>query len=808
MSDENIAIQFAKRFAEKGFYVFPMYSSIKGPQKPYGWARNESSDDKNKSKVIAATNDPNEVDKWLETVANAYNGAKVVSYGVLGVNIIIFDLDSKDGKEGPQQFKMLMDKFKIPAPALVVKSKSGGFHLYYAKSKRFDGTKMKSVANVSIAGNKYEGVDVRGDGGMVVGPMAECDEESWVKGIYTLIKGQPGVKLSEMPDAVISSLGTASFADPLDNLIGSAKETDDSDVMEILKRGEIPPHLPRGARNHGFFIFINGLRNKGFSPQTAMSFVQQLIAVTEDKEDLHESVDIKDMIARVYAVDVNNPFDVAKDLLSRGLYRVTGHGSKIKYVIFNENPYYSSIGYHDLTSMKQLLDRYTRMVPQPNGKDRPVNPADLLDKIFDTSREVDIAGFKPGAPEVFYSTEMGGRRLLNVWSDVRKMVRNEDIDNDAWDQFKFVVSRIFGPEGSDEYQFGLDLPAWIIQRPGIKPVVVPFIQSTLRGVGKSCYINALRHVMGSTKDGHHQAKSVRLEDIGARFFNPNGASILMLDEVQFATHRNMRQEATNFWKHLKTLITAPAVPVEIKGGGTFELPIMSGMLMAGNSNNHFPIEEADRRIWIIDNNAPLLAKGLADKLFNLEMADVPVYDKMRTANSIRYHLSKHKIKHNLAEMRAPMNDLKRDMFLSGLTDLEEWFLTHFENPENMVARSAVVTKEMVTYALETSERMMNSRWREDPEGAFRELKKRGMVVTIKTEGNASQTRQLAGFANINANGMPTKQETKTSVFTCRQHGEFNNEKNDLLRQSLLANQLSVNEWRQASIQSRGKTLTS
>jgi hypothetical protein len=104
--------------------------------------------------------------------------------------------------------------------------------------------------------------------------------------------------------------------------------------------------------------------------------------------------------------------------------------------------------------------------------------------------------------------------------------------------------------------------------------------------------------------------------------------------------------------------------------------------------------------------------------------------------------------------------------------------------------------------------MMNSRWRENPEGAFRELKKRGMVVTIKTEGNASQTRQLAGFANINANGMPTKQETKTSVFTCRQHGEFNNEKNDLLRQSLLANQLSVNEWRQASIQSRGKTLTS
>lgn len=808
MTPQNDAIiAFARKFAEQGFYVFPLYSSLNGPMKPYGWARNVTSGDA--SKVIAATNDPAKVDTWPAQVSEKYNGAKIVSYGVLGKDLIIFDLDAKDGKRGPEQFRLLMEKFKIPAPALVIKSKTGGFHLYYAKPDKFKKTRIKSIANISIAGSKYEGVDVRGDGGFVVGPTTEGGEESWESGRYQLIKGTVGIKLTEMPGDIVSALGGQSFTDPLDNLIGSAKEPDpNEDVMEVLKRGEIPKIIPRGARNHGFYIFINALRNKGLSPETVRSFVDKLVEVTEDREDLHESVNIEEMIARVYKVDTNNPYDVARDLIERGLYRVTGHGSKIKYVLFADNPYYSSIGFHDGAAMRQLLDRFTRLVPQANGKERAVNPAELLDKIMDQSREVDVSGFKPGAPEVFHSNELGGRRFLNVWNDPRKLVDPDNLDNDAWEQFCFVVSRIFGPEGSDEYQFGLDLPAWIIQKPGVKPVVVPFIQSALRGVGKSCYMNALRHVMGLTKDGTNQARSLKLEEIGARFFNPNGASLIMLDEVQFATHRNMRQEATSFWKHLKTLITAPIISVEIKGGGTFELPIVSGMLMAGNSNNHFPIEEADRRIWVIDNNPPILAKGLVDKLFDLENAEVPMQVKLRTANTIRYYLSRHKIKHNLADMRAPSNDLKKDMFLAGLTDLEEWFITHFENPDNLAARSALVTKEMVIYALETSERMMNSRWRENPEGSFRELRKRGMVVTIKAKGAPSLTRQLTNFPNINTNGLDCVVKERSVIYTSRQHGEFNEQDNDFVRQALRSNQSSINEWRQASIKNRGQKIVS
>ena len=150
--DEQVSIQFAKRFAEKGFYVFPMYSSAKGPQKPFGWARNEVKEEVDRNKIVRATTDVNEIDAWPEKIRSAYNGAKVVSYGVLGIGCIIFDLDNKDGKNGSAEFKKLMTKHKIPSPHLVVKSKSGGFHLYYARPEKFKNTRVKTMASVSIGG--------------------------------------------------------------------------------------------------------------------------------------------------------------------------------------------------------------------------------------------------------------------------------------------------------------------------------------------------------------------------------------------------------------------------------------------------------------------------------------------------------------------------------------------------------------------------------------------------------------------------------------------------------------------------------
>lgn len=804
---ELTVIQFAKKFAENGFYVFPMYDSPKGPQKPYGWARNEVANNIAENKIIPATNQVSEIDTWIQRLKSGYK-SKLVAYGVLGLDCIIFDLDNKDGKNGLSEFKKLMTKFKIPVPELIVKSKSAGFHLYYKKPEKFKNAKVKTMANIIIDGVKYEGVDVRGDGGMVIGPLNICKESEWQRGLYSIIKGDVNYELSEMPKEIIIALNSKSFMDPLENMIDSTSEKSDEDVMDLLKRGEIPKSLPKGARNQGFFIFINALRNKGFNRDTTRMYAQKLMDVTEGGDDIKNSVDIDEMINRIFQVDVNNPYDVARDLIDHGLYRITGLSHKLKYVCLNDNPYYSSTNFHDITAMKQLLSRYARSIPQPNGKDKLVNPADILDKIIPPDRDADMVLFKAGEEHVFFSGEYGGKRFLNTWKDPRLLIRTDDLDINAYDQFLFIISRIFGDEKSDEFQLGIDLPAWVLQKPGQKPIIVPFIQSSNRGVGKSCYLNSLRYIMGVSLDGNEQARSLKIEEIGARFFNPNGASILMLDEVQFPTHRNMRQESTTFWKHLKTLITDHKIPVEFKGGGVFQAPNVAAMIMAGNNNNHFPIEEADRRVWIIDNNPPILAKGLADKLFDLEKPTVPFKLKHRTINSIRYWLNKHHIKLQLSEMRAPMNDLKREMYILGLTDIEAWFITHFENPENISARSPVVTKEMILYALQTSDEMIQSKWAQDPEDAFRELRRRGLVRSIRVRGNMTLTRQLVGFPNVNSHGLQVTEKGKFAVFTCREHNEFNFSDNDFLKECLQKNVDSIVEWRNKSIKLKRTNLIS
>lgn len=94
---EQEILSFAARFAREGYYVFPFYESSKGPQKPFGWARNNPADVP-KEKIIPATNDPEIVKTWPELVSEGYNGSKLAGYGVLGLDCVIFDLDNKNDK--------------------------------------------------------------------------------------------------------------------------------------------------------------------------------------------------------------------------------------------------------------------------------------------------------------------------------------------------------------------------------------------------------------------------------------------------------------------------------------------------------------------------------------------------------------------------------------------------------------------------------------------------------------------------------------------------------------------------------------
>ena len=728
-------LDFAKRYAKQGYFVFPTYRGRQGQQmKPFGWALNQLDDLSKKAKAIPATNLEIEIDQWAEKLKQHYN-TEMTGFGVLGRGIIILDLDVKKGKDGANQYEILRNQFKIPACQFIVRTRSGGFHLYFKKPKKYKTTHVKSLVNINVAGHIYDGIDVRGDGGFVQGPNREGD---WEPESYTITKGGPEVELSELPEELIMYFLGASTTTDLDSLMAvEVNASKANDMLSVLRRGELPEIIPDGQRNEAFFVFVNALKAKGLDREIAKVMCLELAKRCEHPETLLLSVNIDDMLDRVFEKSIDNPYDIGLDLVQRGLYMLTGHGSKPKYVILNENPYIRATTPHDLNSMKEMMLRYTRNVTGPDGKTKTVNPMEIAVKRIPPDQIVDTIGFKAVDVPVYQMNMGQGTRFLNTYQ--KPYVPDIPTNTRAFNEFKILLTRIFGPEGSPDFQLGLDFCAWFIQKPTIKPAISIYLISEKRGVGKSLFLNLMTYLLGVNKLGERQGRVRNLTDLTKRFFNPTGCLLNIVDEVQFSVHKNMRQESAEFWRVLKNLVTANTLEIEIKNGGSFNVVNTAGLILAGNKGSRFPIEEYDRRLWIIDNNAQVMNVGTVDMLYSIanDTNQFTPDEKIQGIESIRWFLNQHEIVNDLSTIRAPMTAVKEEMYRASMTDEEEWFLDYFSNRSNLLAATPIISKSAFLYIISTHPEIPSERWRENAAHMFREAVRRGHLKAVKRESGTS-----------------------------------------------------------------------
>jgi hypothetical protein len=785
-------IDIARSFAERGFTVFPLYPGKGGKLKrPFGWAGNEVVEPEKVGKVIPATNDPVEVDGWAAKVKSKY-GSRVAGFGVLGLDCLIVDLDLKDGRNGVESFKELMAKEGIPKPRMVTLTKSGGLHCYYKRPASLASQHVKTLSDVSVKGVKYPGIDVRGNGGFVVGPTSlvesfEChvQGEYWCRGLTST------EDLPEFPESVAFEWVRRLETDDLERIASLAVS---DDFMAQIRRGVIPAFVPKGSRNEAFFVFASVLKSRGVPVAVARQMMIAMSKNVEEPESFSGSVDIEDMLSRVFVTRKNNPYDVAVDLIERGLYQLTSHRSKLCYVILEENPYVASKSPHDEQAMKTLLKKFQTTVEDDKGKTQKVNPLDVVTKIIGDENRADYMGFKPNAGAVFtVHDDPGSRKFLNTYRPIIVPDKGE-VHGRAWSEFVELVTRIFGPKDSPGYQLGMDYVAWLVQKPEIKPSVAPFVISYNRGVGKSLFFNVLTQILGTSKDGEKQGRLIKIDEITGRFFNPTGCVVNLLDEVQFPVHRDMRKESVTFWRHLKNLITAEIVSVEIKGGATYQLPNSAAIMLAGNAGNSFPVEEFDRRLWVVDANSPLLEKGTCDTLFELIKGLMGPDDRQRVVYELRDGLRRHKIQLDLSSMRAPMTEAKKELFMSSLTVVEEWFVTYFESKENMFSATPVITQSAFTYVANAMDPVRNSKFKEDAEGLWRDLKRRGYLRPIRSKSNPHLSRQLS-LPKITSDGNASQSDAREIAYTTRDHGSMDSVENKDVVQAFIRNANTVKEFR-------------
>ena len=769
-------LKLATQFASLGYSVFPLYRGRNNTKlKPYGWAKNQVVDPDKVDKVIAATDQVDEVQVWPELIKRKYK-SEIVGFGVLGSGCVIIDLDVKGNKNGFEEFDQLKTAYNIPSPTMVTVTKSGGLHVFYKKPKQYKDFQLKTLSGIQVGTTKYPSIDLRGDGGFVIGPDMLVDNLSDVSlGLYGTKGVVPISELPEFPAKLLLNWLRPTSEIDAENLMWSGN--DDDDYKALIRRGQIPNHVPKGARNESFFVFINVLKSKGVPPDVTKHMCLELAKRVEEPETLAGSVSIDEIIKKVYIINKDNPYDVAVDLLNIGLFQVTGQATTLRYVILEDNPYIASKSLHDEMSMKTLLLKYQKSYKNEKGKDATLNPINVVTKLIGNENRVDMLGFRPNAGEVFsLHDDPGSKRFLNTFRPLIISHKVEDLDDTIWDEFMLLISRLFGPDGSEGYQLGLDFVSWLVQKPEVKPSIAPFIMSQNRGVGKSLFFNVLIQIMGTSKDGERQARLLKLDEITGRFFNPSGCAVNLIDEVQFAVHRDTRKESTAFWRHLKNLITAETVPVEIKGGATYQCPNSAAVALAGNFGSYFPIEEFDRRLWIIDNNPPLLQMGTVDKLFALvKSTSMGIDDRQRLISTLRYKLKMRKIELDLGSIRAPMTDTKRELYENSLTDLEEWFVTHFSDTGNVFAFTPVISQSAVAYVYDQSGRSSN----ESVLNLFRDLKRKGYLRPIKTKKTPGLSRQFT-VMTVGLDGSLFQATRREILYTTREHGEFDDKDSTLV----------------------------
>lgn len=161
-------LEHAKRLAARGFRVFPLVPGEKRPAFP-GWQE-------------LASDDPSVVSAWWSENPDFNVGIAT------GRDLVVLDVDVKNGRNGAAALELL-DLIGLPG-SFRVRTPSGGTHVYLKHDE--------AIGN-AVELSDYPGIDIRGEGGLVVAPG------STVGGVeYVAVA--PDATVEALPDWLAPSL--------------------------------------------------------------------------------------------------------------------------------------------------------------------------------------------------------------------------------------------------------------------------------------------------------------------------------------------------------------------------------------------------------------------------------------------------------------------------------------------------------------------------------------------------------------------------------------------------------------------------
>jgi hypothetical protein len=522
----------------------------------------------------------------IELIQEAGSKGAVSRLGVVPPeHYMIVDLDVRDGKQGLQNFADLCSKHQINAtPIMQVKSKSGGLHLYFKTiSKR-----VKTVSNVA----KYDGVDIRGQGGFVYAPVRAGDLDTWVEGEYLLFD-----IMSDFKNAI-------PFDDRklfLEHTIADEKKYLAEDIRSKARK---LVRLPKGGRDESLHYCVHEMYRSGYLEKEAHEYLDWLITICDQDSDI-EAIRKKfhDVVDQIFADEkrlvtgATVELDaVIRTLRNADIYALRAEQKNaISYMAMHENAFkMTPLQPYGRDVFADILNMFT--VADVDGKIKHASKV-ILPRSAAILPSVDRRGFVPRTDVTVFKEPETGAECVNIYKAPMTVNMAMELatqsNGDIWNVFCAFLEHLFG----DKASHALEMIAWITHRPDRKMISAPIFVSEIQGVGKDTLIGIISCLIG-----HQYIQRIdQASQLIDSKINISRSLLLYVKELQLGKGIAARNEVEKLGSRLKTIITESVQRCEEKFQQPFEARCFCNLMIASNRNTVAQlIEQSDRRYNIFD----------------------------------------------------------------------------------------------------------------------------------------------------------------------------------------------------------------
>lgn len=504
----------------------------------------------------------------------------------------VVDIDIKKNTSALQLWKehVIEAYGQYTEPSLTVKTKSGGYHLYYS-----DGSDRQLHSPTSIF-SKDSGIDIRGYTGMVVAPTSIGAEMDWQVGEYVVIRGRPTDPLATLP--LLKIVGdTFDEVDVfLRDLLSQVNEALRNPNVPETKRASLLPDsliIPASSRDNTLYRCAKLCRFAGLSQESAIRFMQVL--GTRCEASVEEPVEhwIKlatDKAMRVYGNELE-----AKFVSISQLYDELDNAGAVMLTGVAKSYYFFRLGSPSLRIQPRSKFSTENFPNAVQGQNIRTDEGEVaIKKVIGAYKPKEVGYADAMYPRVdmpFFDFE--GLRYVNVYHDPFSGFEPDDSllrrASEYVEKFWQLTRHITGYEDGDEKRL-LDKLAWIVQKPYRKMPTGTIIFSRTRGSGKDVYMSLVREIVGRS-----YYMPITLKSIQDSHTTMHDKLVCTASEVQLEANARGNVAAAEFMGTLKDKITQQRTWVNEKFVQPYNAPWFVNFFVLSNFELSSLIESDDRR---------------------------------------------------------------------------------------------------------------------------------------------------------------------------------------------------------------------